>query len=202
MRRISIDALSASPDEILWLTDLLRNGGVAALPTDTYYALGANPLRANGVERVFETKGRDDGKPLPVLFATRRQLDVLGVSETAKTLDAYFGIWPAPLTAVFRIREPIAASRGRSTLAVRLPAAEKVLRLLEAVGPLTGTSANRSGGAPLDDPDAVESLFPRGVDVLVDGGKSPGGPPSTIIDATTDPPTLLRAGAFPWAMGG
>ena len=200
MRRISIDALNGSPDEVFRLAELLGSGGIAALPTDTHYALAADPLHVDGVERVFAAKGRDDGKPLPVLFGLRSHLDRLGVHETPETLDRYFGIWPAPLTAVFRIREPIAASRGQHTVAVRLPAEKRVRLLLEAVGPLTGTSANRSGGVALDDPDAVEALFDRSVDVLVDGGRSPGGRPSTIVDATTDPPTLLRAGAFPWPM--
>ena len=198
MRRISIDALNGSPDEVTRLAELLGSGGIAALPTDTHYALAADPLRADGVGRVFAAKGRDDGKPLLVLFGLRAHLDRLGVHESPETLDRYFGIWPAPLTAVFRIREPIAASRGLRTVAVRQPAEKRVRLLLERVGPVTGTSANASGGAALDDPDAVEALFGESVDLLVDGGRSPGGRPSTIVDATTDPPTLLRAGAFPW----
>ena len=71
MRRLSIDALISSPEEIFRLRELLGNGGIAALPTETYYALAADPFSELGVKRIFEAKGRDDGKPLPVLFGAR-----------------------------------------------------------------------------------------------------------------------------------
>lgn len=198
MRRISIDLLNASPEEVFRLRELLGNGGLLAVPTETFYALSADPFSVAGVRRVFQAKGRDDGKPLPVLFGSRGQLARLGVDADAQTLDHYFGIWPAPLTVVFALRAPIAASRGASTLAVRLPAAKKLRVLLAAAGALTGTSLNRSGSPPLDDPDAIEAVFRREIDVLIDGGRTTGGKPSTIVDATKDPPTLLRSGAFPW----
>lgn len=183
------------------MRELLGHGGIAAIPTDTFYALAADPFSAAGVKRVFEAKGRDDGKPLPVLFGARPQLDRLGVEEPDEKIDRYLAIWPAPLSVVLRLRVPIAASRGLSSLALRLPAAKKVRILLASAGALTGTSVNRSGSPALDNPDAVEALFRRNIDILVDGGKTPGGKPSTIIDATTDPPALLRPGAFPWPMG-
>lgn len=200
LQRISIDALIASQEEIFRLRELLSHGGVAAIPTDTFYALAADPFSAAGVKRVFEAKARDDGKALPVLIGSRAQLDRLGVVEAAEKLDHYFSIWPAPLTVVFRVRAALPCTRGGETIAVRLPAAKKVRMLLASAGALTGTSVNRSGSHPLDNPDAVEAVFRRNIDVLVDGGKTPGGKPSTIIDATTDPPALLRAGAFPWPM--
>jgi L-threonylcarbamoyladenylate synthase len=198
MRRVSIDALIASPDEIFRLRELLGNGGVAAVPTETFYALAADPTNAMGVKRIFDVKGRDERKPLPVLFGLRLQLERLGVDAAPEKLDDYFQIWPAPLTVIFPIREPIAASRGLLSLAVRLPAAAKLRTFLSAVGALTGTSVNRSGSPPIERPDTVETLFRRDIDVLVDGGVTPGGKPSTIVDATVDPPVVLRAGAFPW----
>ncbi len=191
-----MDALNASPEEIFRLREIFAGGGIAAIPTETSYALAADPRSPAGVQRIFQAKGRDEGKPLLVLFATRRQLEGLGVNAPAAALERYFQIWPAPLTVVLPIREPIAASRGGSTLGVRLPAARKLRALLQAVGPLTGTSLNRSGSPPLEDPDAVEALFGRELNVLVDGGKTPGGKPSTLVDATRDPPVVLRAGAF------
>jgi L-threonylcarbamoyladenylate synthase len=177
---------------------LLRHGGVVAVPTETFYALAADPFNPEAVERIFEIKGRDEGNPLPVLFANRSDLDALGVSADAAALDIYFAVWPAPLTVVFPIRAPIAASRGHSTLGVRLPALRKLRDLLSAVGPLTGTSFNRSGSPPLSDPDAIEAGFRREIALLVDGGKTPGGLPSTLLDATRDPPVVLRHGAHAW----
>ena len=79
-----------------------------------------------------------------------------------------------------------------------MPADAAVLELLSGVGPLTGTSANRSGAPALSDPDAVASALGDDLDVLVDGGPTPGGEPSTLVDATRVPPVVLRAGAFRW----
>src|SRR5262249_18517297 len=198
MRRVSIDALNSSPDEIFRLRELLGNGGLSAVPTDAFYAFAAEPTNAAGIKRIFDLKGRDDRKPLPILFGLRSQLERLGVEVAADKLDHYFQIWPAPLTVVFPIREPIAASRGQQAVAVRLPAAAKLRAFLAVSGCLTGTSANRSGSAAISQPDTVEALFRRDIDVLIDGGVTPGGKPSTIVDATVDPPVVLRAGAFPW----
>jgi L-threonylcarbamoyladenylate synthase len=198
MRRIAIEDLG-SPEELFRLRELLGNGGIAAVPTETFYALAADPLSAAGVSRILKAKGREAAKSLPVLFSGAPQLDRLGVTSTGAALQPYLEIWPAPLTVILPIREPIPASLGAKTVAVRIPADRRLRRILESTGPLTGTSANRSGGAPLDDPDAVDALFGFEVDVLVDGGRTPGGKPSTILDATQNPPRVVRAGAFAWA---
>ena len=198
MRRMAIASLVSSSDEVAHLRLLLSRGGVAAVPTETFYALAADPFNTGAVERIFRIKGRDDGNPLPVLFADRGSLEALGVTADSGTLANYFAVWPAPLTVVFPIRAPIAASRGVPTLAVRIPASRALRELLLAVGPLTGTSANRSGAPPLSDPDAVEAGFRREIDVLVDGGQTPGGLPSTLLDATREPPVVLRRGAHVW----
>jgi len=168
------------------------------VPTETFYALAADPTNERGVSRVFEIKGRDDGKPLLVLFSDPAQLDSLGVAAEPARLDRLLGIWPAPLTVVLPLRSPIAASRGGATLAVRMPAARRLRELLSAVGPLTGTSANRSGDPPLADPDAVARSLGFALDLLVEDGPTAGGEPSTLIDATREPLRVLRRGAFRW----
>jgi L-threonylcarbamoyladenylate synthase len=99
---------------------------------------------------------------------------------------------------VLALKKPIAASRGQAKLAVRIPASPDLVRLLGAAGPLTATSANRSGEPPLTDPEDVARVFGPRIDLLVDGGETRGGMPSTIVDSTVEPPVLLRAGAFPW----
>ncbi|MEP6770003.1 MAG: L-threonylcarbamoyladenylate synthase [Acidobacteriota bacterium] len=197
MHRFRLDDLLSSADEMRQLSRILAGGGVAAIPTESSYGLATSPLDESAVRRVFEIKGRDDGKPLLVLFAERSQLAGLGVLEGPE-LDRFFDIWPAPLSVIFRIREPIPASKGTKTLAVRMPAIEEIRVLLRETGPLTGTSANRSGESPLNDPAQVEASFGANVDALVDGGVTPGRVPSTLIDATTDPPALLRTGDFGW----
>ena len=198
LRRVRLDHLLESPEEIARLRELLSGGGVAAIPTETFYGLATNPASILGIARIFGAKGRADDKPLPVVFATRRQLESLGIESARKSLDRWFSIWPAPLTVVLPIRKEIAASRGHSSLGVRIPALPALVRLLEATGPLTATSANRSGDPAFSDPDAVAAAFDGGVDVLIDAGLTPGGKPSTVLDALTEPPTVIRAGAFPW----
>ncbi len=198
MRRVPIDELIASREEMFRLRELLGNGGVVALPTETFYGFAANPWSEAGVRRICAMKGRDDVKALPVLFATRAHLDRLGIVAPARVVDSYFQIWPAPLTVVFAIGQSIAASRGVPKLGVRMPSDRRLRNLLQTLGPVTGTSVNRSGSPPLDNPDAVEALFRREIDWLVDGGKTPGGKPSTVVDATSVPPAVLREGAHVW----
>jgi L-threonylcarbamoyladenylate synthase len=198
LRRVAIASLVSSPEEIARLRLLINRGGVGAVPTETFYALAADPFNVGAVERIFRIKERDDGHPLPVLFASLPDLESLGVTADPGALADYFAVWPAPLTVIFPIRAPIAASRGGATLGVRLPASQPLRDLLSAVGPLTGTSANRSGSPPLSEPDAVEAVFRDEIDFLVDGGPTPGGLPSTLLDATREPPVVLRRGAHAW----
>jgi L-threonylcarbamoyladenylate synthase len=201
VRRIQLEEALGSPEEMSRLRADFVRGGVAAIPTDTFYALACDPASERGVERIFELKARGAVEPLLVLFSERTQLERLGVDASAEALDRFFRLWPAPLTVVFPIRAPLPASRGGATLAVRMPAAAGLRALLSQVGPLTGTSATRSGDAPLEEPGDVVRELGAGIDVLVDGGRAPGGKPSTIIDATVLPPRVLRAGAFAWPDG-
>ena len=198
VRRVRLEDVLASPEELAFLRDLFGRGGVAAVPTETFYGLAADPTNAAAVARIAKIKGRGDRKPFLVVFSDRRQLDGLGIDAGSRTLDFWFGIWPAPITVVFGLERPIAASLGSMTVAVRQPAAPELRSLLAAVGPLTATSANRSGRPALDDPDeVVEQLGPE-LDLVIDGGRTAGGLPSTLVDATRNPPVLLRAGAFAW----
>ena len=199
MHRISIADLLASEERLAELEALLRAGGVAAIPTETFYALAADPRSPAGVERVLKAKGRFESlKPLLVLFSDPAQLERLGVTVPAGILERYLALWPAPLTVVVPLRWPLPASLGAPNLGIRMPADETLRRLLARVGPLTGTSANRSGQRARVDPEEVVEVFGGEIDVLIDGGFTPGGLPSTLVDATADPPRLLRAGAFPW----
>jgi len=180
------------------LARTIAGGGVAAIPTETFYGLAADPRSESGCARVFAIKGRDAGKALPVLVASAADLPALGVVAPAAALARIAKLWPAPLTAVFALAAPLPCAPGERSLAVRVPAHPDLRRLLARMGPLTGTSANRSGAPPADSPDAVEAALGIGIDVLVDGGKTAGGLPSTIVDARVDPPALLRPGAYPW----
>jgi L-threonylcarbamoyladenylate synthase len=198
LRRVILEDLLASEAERLGLAATLRAGGLAAIPTETSYGLAADPRSQSGVERALATKRRGEEKPLLVLCADRDQLVQLGVAASAEALDRFFAIWPAPLTVVLPLAAPLPASLGAATLAVRVPAHAELRALLGWVGAVTATSMNRAGEPPCETPDEVERQFAAEIDVLVDGGPCPGGLPTTLLDATGDPPRVLRQGAFAW----
>lgn len=185
-------------DPVEPLRDLLRRGGVLAIPTESSYGLGADPRNPAGVETVYRIKGREAGKPLPVVVADRAQLGGLGIDSGLPILDALFACWPGPLTAVLPLAQPLPASAGGDRLAVRVPGHAGLRALLAEVGHgLTATSANRSGGAPILDPAELPELLAGEEAVVVDGGVLPGGPPSTLLAIEESGPVVLRTGSYP-----
>jgi L-threonylcarbamoyladenylate synthase len=182
---------------------IVHGGGVIAFPTETFYGLGACPFDARAVQRIFDLKGRSfRSAPILVLIRSRADLVAL-VSEITPAAERLMeACWPGPLTLVFHAAAavPSVLTAGTGTIGVRLPAHPDVQRLLEAVGgPLTGTSANRSGGPPATTAEDVVRAFGDGVDAILNGGPTPGGLPSTVVDTTVDPPRLLREGRVPTA---
>jgi L-threonylcarbamoyladenylate synthase len=180
---------------------VLRSGGVMAYPTDTFYGLGADAFSAAGVEKIYSIKQRDRGKPLSIVVADPAQARSAAsvVPSTFEVLAAEF--WPGPLTLVLKAGPsfPPAMLGPGGTIALRVPALawlRELLRLAEF--PVTATSANLSGAGELDDPAAVRRLFDGRADLIVDGGRTPGGAPSTIVDLSGGVPRLLRPGAVPW----
>ena len=178
--------------------DVVRGGGVIAFPTETFYGLGVDPFNVQAVRRLYDLKGRSpQTSPILVLIRSRDELQAL-VSEITpaaeRLMQAY---WPGPLTLVFRAAAavPSVLTAGTGTIGVRLPAYPDVQRVLEVVGgPLTGTSANRSGQPPATTADEVERAFGTEIDLVVNGGPTPGGLPSTVVDTTVSPPRLIREG--------
>jgi L-threonylcarbamoyladenylate synthase len=176
----------------------LKEGGVVAFPTDTLYALAADATNPAAVERIFEIKGREGGKPLPV-FVSGAEMAARYASLTSEAEALARRYWPGALTLVLR-RLPqfeSAALAGGETVALRAPDHPVALAILLGAGrPLTGTSANAAGGPdPVTASDVVDALGDR-VDVVLDGGACPQGRPSTIVDCTQSPPKVLREGAI------
>src|SRR5437879_2431834 len=132
--------------------DIVRGGGVIAFPTETFYGLGARPFDARAVQRIVDLKGRAlRTAPILVLIRSRADLHALvsGITPAAERLME--ACWPGPVTLIFRAAAavPSVLTAGTGTIGVRLPGHPDVQRLLEAIGgPLTGTSANRSGQPP------------------------------------------------------
>ncbi len=180
--------------------DALRNGGVVAIPTDTLYGLAANALDSGAVGKVFRLKGRPGGMPLPLLLADIADMDACAASVPQTALALAERFWPGALTIVLPKSErvPYAVTAGLDSVALRVPdhpVPRKVARMLGA--PITGTSANLSGAPGLSSAQAVRDSFGDALDFILDGGDASGGVASTIIDLTTDTPSILRQGAVP-----
>jgi L-threonylcarbamoyladenylate synthase len=189
-------------DPIAPLRDLLRRGGVLGIPTESSYGLSADPRNLAGVEAIYRIKGREAGKPLPVVVAGREQLAPLGIDlgddSNLYIVERLFTLWPAPLTVLLPISQPLPAAAGGDRLAVRVPEHERLRELLAALGHgLTATSANRSGGEPILDPAAAAELLAGEDAMVVDGGVLPGGPPSTLVAIEGEGLAVLRTGRFP-----
>lgn len=172
---------------------VLREGGVALLPTDTIYGLHALAGDPEAVGRIVAIKGREETKPFIVLGSSIGQLGALGVEVPEADLAMLAGLWPAPLTAILRLIHPIAASRGTATLAVRIPALGWLRELVERTGPLVSTSANRSGEPPLTSPFLLARALHDRLDAILDCGPLEG-EPSVILDLTGETPRLVREG--------
>jgi L-threonylcarbamoyladenylate synthase len=178
---------------------LLLSGGVLALPTETYYALAVNPFDEAALARLFALKARPPEKPVLVLIDAPEMLSRLAREVPAAASRLMAAFWPGPLTLILPARPdlPGRLTGGTGTIGVRQPRQPLLCRLMAALGmPLTGTSANRSGQRPLTAAAEVAREFGAGVNLILDAGPCPGGPPSTIVDVTVSPPHLVRAGAL------
>ena len=179
---------------------VVHDGGVIAFPTETFYGLGVTPCDAAAVQRLFALKGRSPASsPILVLIRHRQDLESL-TSEISPSAELLMkACWPGPLTIVFRAssRVPPLLTAGTGTIGVRLSAAASLQWLLDAVdGPLTGTSANRSGALPAVTAEDVQASLGVDVDLILNGGRTPGGFASTVVDTTVTPVRLIREGAL------
>lgn len=180
---------------IITATHTVLNGGVIIYPTDTLYAIGCDPSNANAVAAVYGIKKRNLANPMPVLCATPEDAwELVDVSKDERKRVERF--WPGALSVVAPLHDTKLAYTlmlRDSKIAVRVPAGDCTKKILDACGPLVGTSANISGSAPAQDPNSVSDL---NAELLIDGGiiKS-SGVPSTVIK-TGDTLQIIRKGAI------
>jgi L-threonylcarbamoyladenylate synthase len=182
------------------LAAAIDRGAVVAIPTESSYGLAVDPRDAAAVARVMALKGRDAGKPLPVVVAEEAALRALPVDRECEALRRFAALWPAPLSLLLPLTAPLAAAAGEPSVAVRVPAHPLLRRLLAALGrPLTATSANLAGDPAILDPTAAAELLATGGEEswLVDGGMLPGGLPSTLVAVERGEVRILRVGRFP-----
>ena len=201
VRRIVVDADNPDPAALEAMSQAIRAGNVVAIPTDTLYGLAVDPFQPDAVAKIFEVKGRPADRALALIAAdTMQVIDRLGaLPPLARALAKQF--WPGALTLLISAPSTLAAeARSGGKVGVRVPDHTVARRLCAMCGtPLTATSANLSGRQASADPDEVARALGGRLDWLLDAGTTPGGLPSTIVDATATTPVLVRSGAIAWA---
>ena len=183
------------PQAIPTAVKLLQGGHLVAFPTDTVYGLGAQLFNPDAIEELFRVKEREHLKAIPVLLSNPAELDQITSSMNilAHRLADHF--WPGPLTLVVPGHPKLPANLSPlPTIGVRMPNHPEALALLEVSGPLAVTSANLSGQENARTAEQVYAQLAARIPLILDGGATPGGAPSTVVDCTGPEPIILRAG--------
>ena len=178
---------------------VLRQGGLVAFPTDTVYGLGACVSLRQAVERVYRVKGRPRNMALPLLLAHTSQIGEVADSVPQIAWLLVRNFLPGALTLVLHKSSSVLdiITGGGITVAVRIPAHPVPVALAEGLGaPIVGTSANLSGKPSALTADEVYSQLGDKIDLVIDGGRCPGGRESTVVDVTGEAPVVLREGAI------
>jgi L-threonylcarbamoyladenylate synthase len=183
------------PQAIALATEILTGGGLVAFPTDTVYGLGAMVFNQQAVSRISDVKGRTGEKAIPILIGDRNQVSLVtaGVSAECEKLAKHF--WPGPLTIVLPRHASIPdAVTPLPTVGIRIPAFPATIELLKLTGPLAVSSANLSGRGSSSTARGVHAQLDGKIALILDGGVTPGGIPSTVVDCSQGRPTILREG--------
>ncbi len=178
---------------------ILRQGGLVAYPTDTVYGLGACASLPQAVERVYEVKKRSRNMALPLLLADASQITKFADPVPPVAWLLIHNFLPGALTLVLPKSSsvPDVITAGGTTIAVRIPAHPVPVALVKGLGtPIVGTSANLSGRPSPLTADEVYTQLGDKIDLIIDGGRCPGGKESTIVDVTGETPVVLREGAI------
>ena len=199
--------LPVSPDDpredrIAAAARVLRDGGVVAYPTETFYGLAVDPLEPEAVRRLLALKGKPERSPILLLLAGAWQVENVASRLPGAFVPLAEKFWPGPLTIVVPAASglPEEITGGTGTVGIRVPGLALARHLARSLTrPVTGTSANVHGAPPCRTAPEVVCAFPEGLDLVLDGGPTPGGAPSTVLDLSGGAPRIVRHGAVPVA---
>ncbi len=175
---------------------IIKQGGVVAFPTETYYGLAVDPFNETALDKLFRLKKRPENKPLLTLISGLEQLPALAES-VPPCFSALMKLWPGPLTLVFPARKELShrLTAGTKTIGVRISSHPVAQHFVALCGhPLTATSANLSGERAANSAQEVAAQFSADLDYIIDGGETPGGKGSTLVGCVAGRPVLLRRG--------
>ena len=188
-RILKVDAAEPDPEAIRQAAALLQRGGLVAFPTETVYGLGANLKDPQAIQELYQVKQRPFEKRATLHIASFRQVEAEGVTVSPATWKLIREFWPGPLTLVL-------ARRDGSTIGFRMPGHPVAFALLKEAGvPVIAPSANLSGQEPATRAEQVLEVFADKIDMVLDGGPTPIGVSSTVVDLTGEAPRILRDGA-------
>jgi len=181
--------------EIQTALKILQSGGIVAFPTDTVYGLGSPAFDNTAIESIYTAKDRPIEKAIPILIGDLSDLNQIAVDIPDMALGFAARFWPGPLTCVVPKKQTLpSAVSATPTVAVRIPDHPDARTLLRAAGPMAVTSANISGGASPSTAQEVYDQLKGRIPLILDGGKTQGGIPSTLVDCTGEKPVVLREG--------
>ncbi len=200
-RMFSVDPKDPEGTILDEAAQVILEGGLVVVPTETFYALAGDGLSAEAVSRVLEAKGRETSRPTGLLIADEEMVALVARKIPRAAIKLMHRFWPGPLNLVFRAKQslPLGVVGDRMGVSVRVPASLPALGLVRLLNrPITATSANRTGGKAPRTADETIAALGDFVEIVIDAGKTRGGEPSTMVDVRGERPILLRAGAIPW----
>ena len=188
--------------DLKFIKKILDENGIIIYPTDTVYGVGASLKSLEGIEKIYKAKERAFNSPLIALLSKVEYVEKVAIVDEEKkeiVVKLAEKFWPGALTIILNKRNsvPDIMVSGGQTVGVRIPALKLAQDIIESVGGvLPTTSANISGESTPRSYEELNEIFKERVDIIIDGGKSPLGVESTIIDLTKDVPKILREGAI------
>ena len=199
MKILRLNAEQIEEEKLKLAVKVLKEGGIVSYPTETFYGLAVDPFNKKAAERIYRIKGRDFRQPLLLIISEVGDIIRFGIKPPPSFQKLSHHFWPGPLTialpAPAGIPEYLIGEGGG--VAFRLSSNRIARELSRLFGrPITGTSANRSGAPPHTTASEVVRELESKIDIIIDGGKTEGGAPSTVIDLTMDPPKIIREGAI------
>lgn len=197
---LKLNAANPDPRIIRYAAGWLNRGAVIAIPTDTLYALAADPVNLAAIDRIFRVKGRPDNRALPILISSLVQAQFLGANLPDNFFRLAEACWPGPLTIVVDAsnRLPLKVTANTRRIALRWPKSKIVVDLIAELGvPLTGTSANLSGSPSCASGTDVFTQLGDRLPLILDAGETNNSLPSTIVELKGDHWCIGREGAVP-----